>query len=1070
MGDSMSHELVGARTLLWFLFSDLNTRFNILIEESAHLQSTVYGLLDTSIELFDKDQLQDCPSDEPGISNPQAVKDRYFERPVLWPFKLHREYLSLTTRDRTLLSLWNALGGMIIGLCSNQETFGQQFSKTWNHSFANSSATQTSSEFYWFFAQRGYFITTAFRFYTQQLEHAHEKVIQFLDTKAGMLPQPILLRRWNSAKYGQFLSSYTRTVSWETKLCISHLRKKDPKATLNEYEHEHLTHTWAHYPTSEALSFRVGSGSAQDAENASLFGGKSMRFGMIRSAYFYLEQPILFPLLYHECAHLQFPRGDALEEDEAAQSINGRHTYFGDRKRASRNLSYLKFAEEHAAFWDQFTEEVWSDAIAIAKAGKGYLVALTLQLFGLSGNSAFAHFDVRDDVIHPLDRLGIEDYRSVELEFPRARDDYFWEARMLVALKVYGKLHPSSDDMGFASTVEHAISLWFRSGREVFGAKVMSFQHEQFWRHREELNKWVTKTVWDVLKKQLGSFDRQVAPDFELQPHALESKSICDQIRATIQKFMDTYLNAEMKYVAPNVEEGTQLTELPFLFRWGVAGAIATRPSLDEKWISGFANTVRHNGSTAFRIGLEWILARESVLEWIADRLTKLRPLGEKHKEQSNTKDRRREDPSDRGPVEKELLELIMDLQSKIANKDELRQRIIRRLRRRGSLPYQPNDELNIMARIHITRTKIERLFADCLPQFNPDLFDDDANCNPDIQAKSALAEIGTLSLGLLRSSWISTFDEPSYISALKQHESFYHSTVKMIEAVPKPRTSGGLLASVFVPAAGDYDFITYTRGSTPSERDSYPIFKHPSNKNKCIPKTLIRPRLVLQVFGEPFCDMYKKTFPSEELTPRFPYGRATLIQFSHRWKWLDLAYRLNKNPKRQENQCSEFPHSALFLSSGWEDVILITWHKNENHLGSVLKDIRLEPGVVSVDTLSSILFPKLCQKPTTLKIQWDNTYAPELGYVIEYHIPKITVEGQPIANWCQTTGRIDYRINWKGIPEKSTALESYVNALQTMPNNFLAAINTMSTSFDFTTSDKTISCSVTTNLSVKLY
>lgn len=91
MNNSSANSLL---KILWFLFSDVNTRINILIEESAHLQNTVYGLLSAEYPLI-KDFNAEPTSSSTGISDDmlQKLRDAGFERPVVIEFESIKGHL-----------------------------------------------------------------------------------------------------------------------------------------------------------------------------------------------------------------------------------------------------------------------------------------------------------------------------------------------------------------------------------------------------------------------------------------------------------------------------------------------------------------------------------------------------------------------------------------------------------------------------------------------------------------------------------------------------------------------------------------------------------------------------------------------------------------------------------------------------------------------------------------------------------------------------------------------------------------------------------------------------------------
>ncbi|KJV07131.1 hypothetical protein VZ94_06865 [Methylocucumis oryzae] len=201
------------------------------------------------------------------------------------------------------MALYDYLGGLVNGLLEHRNEVRERFEcflKFYYEDLDDSREGNSQKEtWFWFVALRGHLIHDVLGKYIVSLEHAHEKLIQILETKPAVPPQPTLLRRWNSSLHGRFLSEYSRHIDWETNILVNQL-KENPLDADKLRETRHLSsfiHSWAHTPTSMLTYFKVRNGvKSEDVYH----------FGSVRSAFFYLEMPQLYPLLYHECAHLQF--------------------------------------------------------------------------------------------------------------------------------------------------------------------------------------------------------------------------------------------------------------------------------------------------------------------------------------------------------------------------------------------------------------------------------------------------------------------------------------------------------------------------------------------------------------------------------------------------------------------------------------------------------------------------------------------------------------------------------------------------------------------------------------------
>ncbi|WP_431100040.1 hypothetical protein [Roseateles noduli] len=654
------------------LYSDANSRFNTLIEECAHLQDTVIGLT------ADPDLLDSIIAYAPARN-----EVRGFSRTICCEAKRSPRYYEATVRDRAFLSLWTLLGGLIIALDANQRTHEHAYRRTVEATLRGefphdgpTAESQTSKvpiravsdHLFWYVQTRGYFLTEVCKHYTTQLEHAHEKLIQMLENQPGKLPTPILLRRWNSALYGAFLSEYSRHVNWEShRLLAATLGGGVGLESRTLTQDLSLTHTWTHQPTSMAQLFKVGlktaaagtAGEAQFAEH---------RFATVRSAYFYLELPILLPLLYHECAHIAVSNSAFDRPTPDAD----RHGFLDARERAVLSLRLASFPDVGAPvsyenFWDHFTEEIWADAVAIALGGRAYLTALTLQLVGLSGEDNFDHYNLDRDALHELDSLGTFVRRKYPEPHPREDVAFFWEARLLIASDLLaladsaasketgvgpkpagsGTRNPGSPadpDAAWIFAIRRLLSAYHGSGHQAHHRDGTSARHEALWDYRWELNQWVRETTMRCLAP---AFRRLLERTPICSTYSLASGSHLQGERRGLVALVNAYREKYMRGCAGEFSLATnaRLETLPADIRWQVAADIAvelTKPEHDasgmqtrrrhdmapsflmriENWSTRYANWMRHDGSAAFRVALEASRLRMSLYDLLAERLT----------------------------------------------------------------------------------------------------------------------------------------------------------------------------------------------------------------------------------------------------------------------------------------------------------------------------------------------------------------------------------------------------------------------------------------------------------------
>lgn len=978
---------------LWFLYSDANTRINILIEESAHLQNTVFGLLPSRHPLakyFSK------PADAgSGLSADvlQRLTSAGFERPVVLDFVSFDEYPGSRPRERALLSLWNTLGAAIVGLVENQAVLSRRYSAAVACLRPEAAARQESkASLFWFLATRGYYISTSFTTYTEILEHAHEKIIQMQENRAGSLPAPILLRRWNSGLQGDFLARYARHVNWESSILVARLRNKDKSGKAQRVS---ITHTWAHHSTSMTHASSLSEAVLRESQDTGL-EGRRLRFGMIRSAYFYLEQPVLFPLLYHETAHLHFPSDAEAEADHSDFFLNRRDAY------ETLSRPGISSDTDYANFWDLYTEEIWADALSIALSGRAYLSALTLQLFAASGQNYFSHAGLHSDQIFPLDTLADDNKKIFEAAFPDTTESYFWEARLRVAARLCETLYRDDASQTFCKGLNALLSAWQTGGEDVFKRLHTSLEHEKLWGYRAELNDWVFNTIWRYLAPSI--------PDLRIYRHVSSMNVVSGVCRNAVDSRVSAYLAQEFKTtVTPRPLATERLENIALDTRLRVSGEIAKQQI--QKWseedsqrlTDTFANWKRHDGSTAFRLALEWYLARISMVE---SDVAALSPGDDNHtpkpKPSAFEQERRRLINAD--SPEKE--EIIKALKSKsIFNLGP------------ANAPATTNTQLLAYDRA-LQAQADELICAICAISRDDAMEGRFRDTSP--------VKVGTLSLGALRAAEIVNTDRKGNSPSSPYLRAVSHVGDYADRANKKVKEQHGIERKAsFHHLIGDYHFATYTEGSTPTERDYYP---------QVLPSILTKPRVVLQVLGDGI-----------EPHNANQIGRITLIRFPYRAEWYSLLLALQK-----EEAAGRLCNPSMFLSSAWEDVVLVTWHDNDDELWTIHDKLHISVLHRHVDTQSNVIIPKSFQYSV------DPGNAPSAASENSTLIQKITTEMQAnkvaYLDVRHRLGRSDLSITWGACPETKTRQSVALNCaagLASLSNDIWQSVGGFSTAFE---------------------
>jgi hypothetical protein len=997
----------GIERHLWMLFSDVNARFNILIEECAHLQDTIYGYFpnESKVRTYIREQ-------EEKTRNDPFLRDAGIYRAVTVNAKIEENYRSIPAWERTSLALWNSLGGLVIGLVVNQDKLRVQFKRAILARLASTSdGPSRQIDVYWFMAMRGYFISQGFQFYTRQLEHAHEKVIQILENRAGNLPAPILLRRWNSALYGEFLSSYSRHINREANWLICRLMGKDDSEIEEERTRSYISHAWSHHPTSTTTEYSVS--------KQNISGNGEFNFGSIQSAYFYLDQPILFPLLYHECVHINFPHEDISRE---------KFGFFEDRIAAVEALRFARLGDSYENFWNHFTEEIWADVISITLSGKSYLAALVLQHFGMSGIHSFSHFDVEKDRIHPINELATEDKKQYEAVYPTEDDAYFWEARLRIALRVCKAIHGDDKEVNrYCDSLEELLGLWFTSGQQVFAAERTSNEHQQLWHHRKELNGWAEATVIKFLSTHISKLGSEKGL---MKVYRLPADVCKGPIQYTIDAYFERYfLWPPRSDLQTSQNNELRLEDVALYFRWETASMVMERiqcaPEKMDVWIRGYCNWLRSDGGTAVRIGLEWCLARYSLMDFVLDYF---RAKGRSpSSEDVNTK--ATPSATDSEDIRSELLQHI-SADHEITK--ELVEYWFPQRRFDHSAKVMPKNMPVFNSSIDKLVKKIEGLATKMLRAIvsMPDGIEKERGVWPphevDGKLSHRLAEVkvGTLSLGVMRSPQIDHVGKSPYVHEINGISDHAQLSADRRNSFLTKHGVSHRVTSHFLPLIGEYNFLTYLEGCTPVERGIYP---------QSVPHRLTKPRLVLQVLG--------KGLPNSSEVGK-PIGKVSLLKFQYRWQWYQLWQKLTNDPNVGATQ--------LFLSSAWEDAILVTWHENDQKLMERLYGLVADVDSGVEDSQSNL---------ACFALQKDGTYNKDDKHLLSMSFKQDRNWINSLQDWKKQssrairvsirTGRTDYSLIWDRNCPDGTVLESCCESIKRLPYSFWQKISTFSTAYE---------------------
>ena len=909
----------------WLLFSDLNARFNVLYEECVHIQDTVAAMLEPPLPY---------PNVLPGDPLPPRHRIHDFQsNPVKWEM--------LSNRQRSLHNLFNYVGSLIVAFDRNKTHFREAFEAL--------SRTRRYADFFWFAAQRNFYNNILFEEYTEFLEHAHEKLIQMRDNSAGGLPQSILLRRWNSALYGEFLSGYSRHVDWETHLIWSLAIDRDVARANRQLDETRrrsfFIHSWTHIPASLVQRHRLLNAFDDHGEGT---------FSAVRSAFFYLEMPLLFPLLYHECAHTRLrtlddgessvpgspvpPGGQTPTSPEISESL----------LRAAERLRILTqhpLPEEDLGFWFEWASEIWADAIAVALGRAGYLAALSVQTFA---QSQAVYFD--DHIGIPLDERGHFRHRIWDLA-RCSKHESFWDVRLRTAIWVYEQVwaeelgtENSSDLRDWIDSLRSAMGAYDRGGEQVFQ---FSDQHVEWWRFRRRQSERIYRVVTESLSPVLPVLRTYRRPS---SPYELDKK-IASTIETAIRGLYNQVFEDHGAKVC--IPEQIRIEELSLRTKWCFSAGIL-------KWMNAkkgadniadaYADHVRNDGSGVVRVALEWILIRDSLYDNIADTIVGAPP----------------------GPYLKPLLgsegaEILDD--TKHRDKEEKKLALLRFLKGRRMFSHKGP----------IARAEILRAFGDDIDRYIVKPVDDWMRTNaalaldPIGQKARGLGAaeyrdlpLGTFAIGIIHPNFIARLGNqdstgaPPFPTAITRVREFYKSADNRVEAALRKlsdevgRKIRFNVKSEVLPLIGQYSFALFRDGVTPVERQ---------DADSRMPEMMVKPRSVLQILGG--CRLLRCNYEHNKCAlngckppDSDSFASISLIKYNYRWEVITLWKRLQESEAKSGlgAERPKYPAARLYLSSGWEDCILLLWHKDESDFWKTYEDLDLgsNRGCESVQTYLS--------------------------------------------------------------------------------------------------------------------
>jgi hypothetical protein len=832
------------------------------------------------------------------------------------------------------------------------------------------------SSLYWFVAKRAYVVEVTLADSTRVLSHLHDKIAQMLDTTSGSMPHPLSLRRWQSANHEKFLSAYCRDLCVDTAKAMAFLnipafdpdscagsdRKTYEKRSTMRWKQTVVSHIWNHSATSETIPLIKGEIATENSAEA----GTPAGYALIRSLYFYLEHPILFPLLFHELGHIHIELdqqeegqlkaawGNTPRDAELFAFLRSSRKAAKDLKIGMARLSIYTIADED---FHLIATEIWADALGVVLGGASFVHALALQIFGQREHRNIAKGRRSSTSPSDGDSVGDHGYDIWHQQLRTPNDSeagekpaqYFSFARTLVAVRLARALYEraertkdlSSDaeDLPFMDALRDSCDaieeLWKRfrsSGEHAYNKDRSSGDHKRWWDVYCDANESLAEGCFVHLEAHIGRM-WQYAKDHNRHAYRFGRGPTDKELRKRIWQFFEGFVQQQdscdsikNRPVHKDLMDRapTRLEDAALAIRWASAMLLFDQATSSTQTmehdsrdrfieLDNFVDKTLWDGLGAFRYLLEWYqlvmaeghsLGRDSLCR-LAKNL-----LGLFSETESS------EGLSD-GKCLKSLLEtkfMIFFLNPRYEWWEKV------------DSSEGGGDRLGWIGSDADKRDLFEKYTSEFIENLKNELW----QRGFEKIGKDDGFPVSVLCLGVLRPS-SSIEHQNGQVSLVKKtaQEALTSLTVAIV--------MGTKMNSPVFPAIGEYSYVRLEPERTVSNLDTLAESKLPPRARSgeqglpaLVPRHFEKPRMLVKVFGKNNLlgvknaenDDDKNGFSEEQ------FVRLALIKFQHRSKWLDLLGLLTGlRAQDAEVKC------ALYLSSGWEDVVLLVLHDDMSEL-----------------------------------------------------------------------------------------------------------------------------------------
>jgi hypothetical protein len=929
--------------LLWLLFNDCSIRLSIMIDDARSIQTLCLR------ELSDRKLISKLTCNDSEKERNWALKDS--EKVV-------------RTREKAVVDIYQLLESVVGSLESHREQLGTMYLTCTNdHSYYydssdseprarfKSATVDRQTNLVEFVIRRGFVIDQCAEMALRALQLAREKLQQLIENKPGALPAPLAQRRWANALYVNFLENFNARAIKQVVLLDAHIggypAGKNVGLTIEQFI---ACDQKASAGTRQFHGIGYSSTSWTAKTDYSTKAAKVQQI-VTSSSYFYPEQPILLPLLYHEYAHhFQHVSDDARYHPLGFDSAFTKHK----SKLAGAYIASDCFsdrADEAQQYCDTFVTELKADVFALAISGIEYLHALFLQIFGIESVGLQIIVESNDRTLQ-FNEVAISDVQKFDIDNQSSIatiSRLFFALEFLLVLRGAQRAKDvppfDSDEIAFCEALRELCTDYL-NGMGLFGSK-----HGQvFAKKLFLLNHYLNGPVREMARQIASGFggalyhgaryhDGQYVAAATTK-NALEGtvEKYCNEVFSVLQKSTRSISSESFRLDSSERKGLVNIMSSPHKVRWYVSARIeeASRAAVERgdkevlsKIVNEFAQYFRNDGSVVFRYLLEFVSARRAIsMKFAAELQNKTSTFSSDIEIYEFFVAAKHELSLKHGLYER-LCRLVFTDEGTVPPFEALApKKLVELLVAWTSSPIceeitratNGQSENNAVWEIDHAGTKDKLALLD--EQLSKPLLSS-STCT--LGCPVGMLDLGSINPFYARNNWYGPRDVFKEL-----HEKQFFKSIEVLNA-----KLGSVSTGKFKPffgntwrSIGDYNYVSLILGTTPVERDLY--------IGQALPQ-LQKPRFVVAIGNSNVSELVMTEASEQTGATGGDKNRTqtvrvlTLVKTPYRSDWLTLE---NFFKKRGIDKL------FVFLSTGWETAIVIWDTDTSVRLWSTLKEL----------------------------------------------------------------------------------------------------------------------------------